>query len=143
LSSESGSEHAGHDKPTQESLVLAAVGYVPLLFFVPISAARDDEFAGFHGRQSMVLQLVLFVFWTGVWVIDFLLGRVLGNMLILGFIFKAVAWIIHYPVGLIVSGSYVVLAIVGIIHALSGRRWSAPFVKRYAGRLVFKSETTP
>lgn len=136
LSSEDSPELASRDRHSSESTVLAAVGYLPVLFFLPVFLGRGDDFARFHGRQSMTMQLALFVFWIGVWVSDFLFGRVLGNMLILGFIFRAVALIIHYPLGLVVTGAYIVLAVIGIAHALQGRKWRIPVVSAYVDRLA-------
>ncbi len=136
LSNEDGPTLTSAEKPSHESTVIAAVGYLPVLFFVPVFFARTDEFARFHGRQSMVVQLALFVFWLGVWISDFLLGKVLGNMLILGFVFRAVAWMIHYPLGLVVTGAYIVIAVIGIAHCLSGQRWRIPVVSAYTERLM-------
>jgi uncharacterized membrane protein len=118
-------------------MVLAAVGYLPMLFFLPLLLVRADPFAKFHGKQSLVIQVALFVFWIAVWVSDFLLGRILGGMLILGFIFKVFAWLIHYPAGLVVTLGYVVVAILGIVQSLAGQYWRIPVVGAYADRLAF------
>ncbi len=114
---------------------MAAIGYLPLLFFLPVFLSRKSRFVRLHGLQGMTLQLGLFVFWIGVWVTDFLFGRVLGNMLILGFVFRVVAWLIHYPLGFIVVGTYIVIALIGIMHALSGERWRVPILSTYSERL--------
>ena len=137
MTSANGSENqSATSSPGHESVVLSAVGYLPMLFFLPMFVNKADTFARFHGRQSMVVQAALVLFWCAVWMLDFVLGRVLGNMLILGFVFKAMAWLLHYPVGLLVSLAYVVVAVLGIVQSLAGRYWRVPVVGAYSDRLA-------
>lgn len=98
--------------------------------------ARASPFARHHARQSIVIQVILIGFWTAVWVSDFLIGRILGNMLLLGFVFRLMAWLIHYPVGLVVSLGYIVLTAVGLIKSLAGQYWRVPVLGAYADRLA-------
>ena len=116
--------------------MLAAVGYLPLLFFLPLFLARTDAFARHHAKQAMVIQCVLISFWVAVWVSDFVLGRVLGNMLLLGFLFRLMAWLIHYPLGFAVSLGYMVLAAVGLVQSFAGQYWRVPILGAFADRLA-------
>lgn len=113
----------------------AAIGYLPFLFFIPIFVNREDKFAQFHGKQSLVLFCVLILVWIGIWVIDLIFGGILGRIFIIGFLFKAVAWLIHHIIGTIISLGYLVLVILGIIHASSGNQWRIPIIGVYADRL--------
>jgi len=114
---------------------MAAVGYIPLLFFLPLFVGAREHFARFHGRQSLVLFAAVLIFNVVVWVADLLLGRILGGMFLIGFFFKAVAWIIHYPMGFAVALAYLVLVVLGFAQAVTGRYWRIPVVGVYAERL--------
>lgn len=115
--------------------MLAAVGYVPLLFFLPLFVGTKEPFAKFHGRQSLVLFATLVAFNIAVGITDLILGRILGSMFLLGFVFKAMAWLIHYPAGFVVAVAYAVLVIIGIVQAATGQYWRIPVIGVYAERL--------
>ena len=115
--------------------MLAALGYVPLLFFLPLFTGARTPFARFHGRQSLVMFAAIVFFNIGVEVADFVLGRMLGAMFLLGPFFRAVAWLIHYPAGGLVAAAYSVLVIIGIVQAATGQYWRIPVIGAYAERL--------
>jgi uncharacterized membrane protein len=129
------SEPAVAERSSSDAILLATVGYVPLLFFLPLFVGTREPFARFHGRQSLVLFAAVIVFNIAVGVTDLILGRVLGSMFLLGFFFKAVAWLIHYPAGVAVAVAYAVLIIIGIVQAATGQYWRIPVVGVYAERL--------
>ena len=106
-----------------------------MLFFLPLFVGTREPFARFHGRQSLVMFAVVLVFNIGVGITDLVLGRILGGMFLMGFFFKAVAWLVHYPAGLVVALAYAVLVIVGIVQAATGQYWRIPVVGAYAERL--------
>lgn len=115
--------------------VTAALGYVPFLFFIPIFANREDEFAQFHGKQSLVLFCALIILWIAIWLICLIFRGILGNIFIIGFLFKTLAWLIHNVIGTIISLGYLVLMVLGIINAASGNYWRIPIIGAYAERL--------
>ena len=122
------------DQPGSGSAAIAAVGYLPLLFLVPLLGAREDEFARFHGRQGLALFLVFVGAWLAIWVVDLLFGRVLGHVILLGFLFRMVAWLVHNVVGTLLSLAYIAAMLVGVVQAAQGRWWRLPFVGAYAER---------
>lgn len=123
------------DRASHDAILLAAVGYVPLLFFLPLFVGTREPFARFHGRQSLVMFAAVLVFNIAVGVSDLVLGRILGGMFLIGFLFKTMAWLIHYPAGLVVALAYAVLVIIGIVQAGTGQYWRIPVVGAYAERL--------
>jgi uncharacterized membrane protein len=124
------SEHASSD-----AVILATVGYIPLLFFLPMFVGTKEPFARFHGRQSLVMFALVVLFNVAVSITDLVLGRILGGMFLIGFFFKAVAWLIHYPAGSVVALAYTALVIAGIVQAATGLYWRIPVVGAYAERL--------
>jgi uncharacterized membrane protein len=128
-------ETGSHDGPGRDSHLIAAFGYIPMLFFVPLVALRSDPFARFHGFQSLVLFAALVVARVAIWVSDVVLDRIMGSMFLIGFMFKAIAWLIHYPVGIVVSCAYAVLVVMGIVQAAAGNYWRIPIMGAYADRL--------
>jgi uncharacterized membrane protein len=123
-------------KPNIEAnRVSAAIGYIPFLFLVPIFANRDDDFAQFHGKQSLVLFCAFIIVWIALWLINLILSGILGHIFIIGILFKGIAWLIHNVIGSIVSLGYLVLAILGIINASAGKYWRIPIIGAYSERL--------
>lgn len=118
----------------QEAKLLAAVGYVPMLFFLPLLVRPRDSFCRFHGVQSLILISALMIFWIGVSILDLLFGKVLGNVILIGFIFKFVAWMFHHIIGTIVSLIYIVITIAGLVKAAAGQYWRVPLLSVYIDR---------
>jgi len=116
--------------------LLAAIGYLPVLFFLPLMLGQRDSYTRFHGRQSMVLFFVFVGIWAAIWLVDMVFGRMLGNVILLGFIFRGVDWIVHNVVGSIVSLAYIVVMVVCIAQAATGHRWRIPFLSVYADRFA-------
>jgi uncharacterized membrane protein len=123
------------NRSAEANRVSAAIGYLPFFFFIPIFSNKEDEFALFHGKQSMVLFCTLIIFWIAIWLIDLIFGGILGHIFIIGFLFKVVAWLIHNVIGSIISLGYLVLAVLGIINASGGNYWRIPILGAYSERL--------
>jgi len=123
----------------QGNAALAAVGYLPLLFFLPLVVAPNDRFCRFHGYQSLVAFLAFILFWIAVWIVDLVFGRMIGSIFLIGFLFRALAWLVHNIAGALVSLGYFVLVIMGLVQAAIGRYWRIPVLGVYAERL----ETRP
>ncbi len=119
----------------QDETLFAALGYLPPLFLLPILARGDSDFARFHGVQSLVLLLGLAVFQLLVVAVDLLFGRLLGSTLVIGPVFRLVAWIFHYPVGLAVGFAYLVFLVLGASQAATGRRWRIPVLGAFVDRM--------
>jgi uncharacterized membrane protein len=129
------SDASGSEPASSDAVLLAAVGYVPLLFFLPLFVGTKEPFAKFHGRQSLVMFAFVALFNIMVSITDLILGRILGGMFLIGFFFKAAAWLIHYPAGFVVALAYTVLVVMGIGQAATGQYWRIPVVGVYAERL--------
>lgn len=115
--------------------MLAAIGYIPFLCFLPVFVNKDDDFARFHGKQSLVLLAGLIGCWVLIWLLDLILGGVLSHIFLIGVIFKVMSWIVHYAVGGVVSLSYFVAIIYGAVQALAGGTRPIPLVGVFARQL--------
>ncbi len=67
--------------------------------------------------------------------VDIIFGRVMGSVFVIGFLFRAIAWLVHNLVGAVLSLGYFVAMIVGLIQAALGRYWRIPVLGAYAERL--------
>ena len=121
------------DTPSKRAM--AAVGYIPFMCFLPIFARKDDEFARFHGKQSLILLAALIGIWVLIWIVDLVLGHILGSIFIIGALFKVIDWIVHYLLGGVVSLAYFVAILAGFIQALAGKEWRVPFIGAFADQL--------
>jgi uncharacterized membrane protein len=121
------------DTPTNR--ILAAVGYIPFLCFLPIFANKGDDFARFHGKQSLVLLAGMIGCWVLIWLLDVILGGILSHIFLIGVIFKVMNWVVHYGVGGVVSLSYFVAIIYGAVQALAGRMHPIPLAGILARQL--------
>ena len=120
---------------TERNKLLSAIGYIPFLCFLPIYVAREDDYAQFHGKQSLVLLVAYIIISLALWFIALVFSRILGNILIIGFIFKAVGWLSNNFLGTIVGVIYLVMIIIGFIHAISGGAWEIPVISEYTRHL--------
>lgn len=96
-------------KDYSDEKIFAAISYVWILFLVPLLAKKDSDFVLFHARQGFVF----FVFTT-------LLGAV-SWIPVLG-------WIIGFVGGIIA----VILFVIGIVNAVSGKKEELPIIGHYA-----------
>lgn len=120
---------------TERNKLLSAIGYIPFLCFLPIYLCRDDEFAQFHGKQSLVLLVAYIIVSLALWFISLIFSKILGNILLIGFIFKAIGWLSNNLLGTVVGIIYLVLFIIGFIYAISGGIWEIPVISNYARNL--------
>ncbi len=102
----------GVDKDIEENKVLAAVGYIGILCLVPLLAKKDSKFCQFHGKQGLVLVIA--------WLIVFFIGIV-----------PVLGWLISFFGSILL----LVLSILGLVNALSGKYWELPLLGQYAKKL--------
>ncbi|MEO0009355.1 MAG: hypothetical protein ABIK51_02410 [candidate division WOR-3 bacterium] len=118
-----------------EIRMLAAFGYLPMLFILPLIFGQRYRFSKFHGFQSLFLLIGLALIWIAILLVDVLFGNVLGKIILLGFIFRMTAWIIHNLVGTVISIIYLILIIYCFVQAAAGHEWRIPVI----GILALKS----
>jgi uncharacterized membrane protein len=111
------------EEQINEGKSIAWLAYLGILFLIPLLAHKDNPFSKYHARQGMVLFFV-----------EIVLGILWG---ILGAIAAAIA-VATYSVGIGLCGGLVlvlmsllwlavaVLAIIGIIQAVTGKFWKMP-----------------
>lgn len=92
--------------------LMGILSYLPLLFLVPIFAAKDSPYAKFHANQG----LILFLGGCITNAVTFVLQR----LPFMGFF----GWIFSTVVGIL----WLVLAIIGIINALNGEAKQLPVI---------------
>jgi uncharacterized membrane protein len=110
-------------KEIEEGKTYAAIGYLGILFLIPLLAAKDNKFAQFHAKQGMVL------------FIAFIICAIIASIL---FIIPIIGWFLLGPLAwLIVFIGGVVLAIMGIVKALQGEYWKMPVLGGWAEQLNF------
>lgn len=110
----------------EEGKTLAAVGYIGILFLVPLLAKKDNEFCQFHGKQGAVL--------FGAEVIGaivlVILSAILNIVPCAGAVISLVLWL-----------AYVVcafgLSIWGLVMALKGEYWKMPVIAPLAEKVNF------
>jgi uncharacterized membrane protein len=102
---------------------LAAIGYIPPLFWIPLFLAGEDKLAKYHGRQALVIFVaaVLTVFAFRI------LQLILGWIKPIGTAF----WVVEGFLYLV----YIAISIVAAIRAANGDRWRMPILGAYSDRL--------
>ncbi len=104
--------HTSDSKDVEENKVIAAIGYLGILFLVPLLAKKDSPYAQFHAKQGMVL---------------FIFSIILGFIMIIPFL----GWVIG-AVGYLFT---VVLFIMGLINALGGKKQPLPLIGQFAEQI--------
>lgn len=97
-------------KDVEENGVIAAFSYIWAFCFIPLIFRRKSKLAQFHGKQGLLL---------------------FAAEILLSWFFPIP--IIGWALGFIVM----LLAILGVVNALSGNFWEMPFLGKYAKKLKF------
>jgi len=109
-----------------EGKTLAAIGYLGILFLIPLLAKKENAFCQFHGKQGAVL--------FGVEVIGaivlIILSVVLGFLPCAGWAISLVLWLAFWVCAL-------GLSIWGLVMALKGEYWKMPVIAPLAEKLNF------
>lgn len=100
------------DKDIEENKVLAAIGYIWILFLIPLLAKKDSQFCQFHGKQGMILFIA--------WIVLVVFGWV-----------PIIGWFLAPILGLVL----VIVSLIGIIKTLMGESWEIPFLGEYAKKI--------
>jgi uncharacterized membrane protein len=108
---------------SEKNNVLAAIGYLPALFWVPMFLTGDDEFAKFHGKQSMVLFIIAVVV-----TLAFGLLRLVTKWAQPIYVF------LTFIEGALLVG-YIVLMVWGAVKAGQGEWWRIPILGAYSDRM--------
>jgi uncharacterized membrane protein len=87
---------------------MAALAYI--LFFVPLLAAPDSQFARYHANQGLILLIVAIIV------------NVVGGMV------PVIGWFLILPVG---SIFVLVLWIMGILNAVNGKEAPLPIIGNF------------
>lgn len=109
-------KQTGSSKDIEENKVIAAIGYISILCFVPLLMAKESKFAQFHAKQGLVLFII--------GVIVMLINVVIG-------------WIpfIGWAIALTLSAIVIILSLLGLIKALAGEWYEVPLVSDFAKKL--------
>jgi uncharacterized membrane protein len=101
-----------------ESKIFAFLAYLLSIvgFLVVLLAKKDDKFAMYHAKQS----LVLFIAWIAVWVVS----MVLLFIPFIGWLISTLLWIF-----------LLVLWILGMVNALTMKQKPLPVIGQYAEKI--------
>ena len=95
--------------------LFGVLGYLAILFIIPVKVKRDSMFVQFHARQGGVL----FVTWLLVVLLMFILllflNIAIAQTILLGIIFLA-------------TGLYLLLMLTGVLKVLLGERYRMPVI---------------
>lgn len=95
-----------------ENKIYAAISYLWILFLIPMMLKKNSDFVMYHAKQGMVL-FIASLFVTFLSWIPFL------------------GWFLGMILGLVIG----ILALLGILNALSGEKWEMPFLGYYAKKI--------
>lgn len=101
------------NSPSSDEKIITAIGYLWILFLVPLILKKNNAFCQFHAKQG----LVLFIF--------SLIVSILGALPLLG-------WLIILPLGWIII---VIFSLLGFVNALQGKEWEMPYLGKYAKKI--------
>ncbi|MGD8718921.1 MAG: DUF4870 domain-containing protein [Candidatus Zixiibacteriota bacterium] len=121
-----GEEKATLPPEIEEGKTMAAIGYISILFLIPLLAKKENKFCQFHGKQGAVL--------FGVEVIGAVVLAILSA--ILGLV-PCAGWAISLVLWLAFCVCALGLSIWGFIQALKGEYWDMPVIAPLAQKLNF------
>ena len=103
------------EKDINDNKVMGVLAYLGILILVPVLAAKDSKFARFHTNQGLVL-----------FIAGLILGAITGVLCAIPIVGCVAA-----PVALVVSIGALVLQIMGIINAATGKAKELPIIGKY------------
>ena len=101
-------------KDAEENKIFAVLAYFGILVLVPLLSKKESKFAMFHAKQG----LVLLIGWIAMWVLGFI---------------PIIGWILDFVLFI----ALLVLSIMGIINAASGKTKELPVVGDLAKKFKF------
>ena len=105
---------SGGSKDVEQNKAIAAIGYLGILFLIPLLAAKNSPFAQYHAKQGLVL---------------FIFGIIVSAVGVIPFL----GWVVASVGGILV----LILFIMGIINALGGQMKPLPVIGSYAEKFKF------
>jgi len=114
MAEENVSGPTGSSSDVDENKAIAAIGYLGILFLVPLLVKKDSPFAQYHAKQGMIL----FIADVILWFVAFIIGvATLG----IGFYLSWIIWLL-----------IIVWTILGIVNALNGKMQPLPIIGKMA-----------
>lgn len=107
------------DEVRDQDKIMLILGYLGILALIPYITVKDSEYVRWHARQGLALSVV-YVAWS------------LASFIIMFIPVVRYLLFVMWPVVMIGT---VVIAIMGIVRALHGRRWAIPLVSDVAALL--------
>lgn len=110
----------------EEGKTLAAIGYLGILFLVPLLAKKENKFCQFHGKQGAILFGLEIVAFIVILILFFILniipcaGAIIGTILWLAYVVCALG-----------------LSVWGLVMAMKGEYWKMPVIAPLAEKLNF------
>ena len=99
---------------------MSILAYISWLVLIPIFAAKKSKYAQFHANQGLILAIID----TAYWIIN---GVITGILMVVSPIASAIVGGIMGLCGL----GFLVLAILGIVNAASGKAKELPVIGKY------------
>lgn len=99
---------------------MSILAYLSWLVLIPIFAAKKSRYAQFHANQGLILAIID----TAYWIIN---GVITGILMIVSPIASAIVCAITGLFGLV----FLVLVILGIVNAASGKAKELPVIGKY------------
>lgn len=104
-------------KDIENNKVLAAIGYIPVLFLVPLFAAPSSSYAKFHANQGLILTIAAIA-----------LGIARS---VFCTIFRFIPLLRHFIpdiISAVVSVAILAYITIGVINAVTGKAKKLPFI---------------
>lgn len=107
--------------PSSNRGVMIVLSYLWLLSLVPLLVEKDDKEVQWHAKHGIVLMLAELILWIAMYIVQAILGTILGCLFAL----------LTFPVGLAI----IAVHILAIVKGINGGRLIIPGVSQYADNL--------
>ncbi len=102
---------------------MIVLSYLGLLALIPFFVDKDNAEVQWHAKHGLVLTVVEFVVFIGLWIVGFVLGMVFGPLGCLVIVLQMVLFL-----------GVIILHVVCIAKGLKGERFIIPMVSEYADK---------
>jgi len=109
------------DKVVEEGRVWAIIAYLWILFLVPLLGKKDNKFALYHAKQGLMFFIATIV----LWIAGAIISVIFAFIPFAGWAISAIIWVLIWVFIL-------VLFIVGIVNAATGKYAPLPVIGQIA-----------
>lgn len=116
---------------SDDSKLFAVLAYLLGIigFLIVLLAKREDKFAMYHAKQSLVISIIALI----IWIPGSIIASIFFIIPIIGWVIGGLLWLVLMLLSLVL----LVFVVIGIINAINMRETPLPIIGRFGEKFNF------